>query len=74
MYGVIAEEVEQVHKNAVLYRNGEPDAVDYTRFIPLLIKKVQMQDKKLKYLENVVAHLIGIVMNPEQVEVEKVRK
>lgn len=74
MYGVIAEEVEQVHKNAVLYRNGEPDAVDYTRFIPLLIKKVQMQDKKLKYLENVVAHLIGIAMNPEQVEVEKVRK
>lgn len=74
MYGVIAEEVEQVHKNAVLYQNGEPDAVDYTRFIPLLIKKVQMQDKKLKYLENVVAHLIGIAMNPEQVEVEKVRK
>lgn len=74
MYGVIAEEVEQVHKNAVLYRNAEPDAVDYTRFIPLLIKKVQMQDKKLKYLENVVAHLIGIAMNPEQVEVEKVRK
>lgn len=74
MYGVIAEEVEQMHKNAVLYRNGEPDAVDYTRFIPLLIKKVQMQDKKLKYLENVVAHLIGIAMNPEQVEVEKVRK
>ena len=74
MYGVIAEEVEQVHKNAVLYRNGEPDAVDYTRFIPLLMKKVQMQDKKLKYLENVVAHLIGIAMNPEQVEVEKVRK
>ena len=33
-----------------------------------------MQDKKLKYLENVVAHLIGIAMNPEQVEVEKVRK
>ena len=74
MYGVIAEEVAHVHKNAVLYRNGEPDAVDYTRFIPLLIKKVQMQDKKLKYLENVVAHLIGIAMNPEQVEVEKVRK
>lgn len=63
MYGVIAEEVEQVHKNAVLYRNGEPDAVDYTRFIPLLIKKVQMQDKKIKSLESLVAHLIGVAMN-----------
>lgn len=63
MYGVIAEEVEQVHKNAVLYRNGEPDAVDYTRFIPLLIKKVQMQDKRIKSLESLVAHLIGLAMN-----------
>lgn len=68
MYGVIAEEVEQVHKNAVLYRNGEPDAVDYTRFIPLLIKKVQMQDKKLKNLDNVVTHLIGIAMHPEKID------
>lgn len=63
MYGVIAEEVEQVHKNAVLYRNGEPDAVDYTRFIPLLIKKVQMQEKKIKSLESLVTHLIGVAMN-----------
>lgn len=63
MYGVIAEEVEQVHKNAVLYRNGEPDAVDYTRFIPLLIKKVQMQDKRIKSLESLVTHLIGVAMN-----------
>lgn len=68
MYGVIAEEVEQVHKNAVLYRNGEPDAVDYTRFIPLLIKKVQMQDKKLKNLDNMVTHLIGIAMHPEKID------
>lgn len=63
MYGVIAEEVEQVHKNAVLYRNGEPDAVDYTRFIPLLIKKVQMQEKRIKSLESLVTHLIGVAMN-----------
>ena len=68
MYGVIAEEVEQVHKNAVLYRNSEPDAVDYTRFIPLLIKKVQMQDKKLKNLDNMVTHLIGIAMHPEKID------
>lgn len=68
MYGVIAEEVDQVHKNAVLYRNGEPDAVDYTRFIPLLIKKVQMQDKKLKNLDNMVTHLIGIAMHPEKID------
>ena len=68
MYGVIAEEVEQVHKNAVLYRNSEPDAVDYTRFIPLLIKKVQMQDKKIKNLDNMVTHLIGIAMHPEKID------
>ena len=68
MYGVIAEEVEQVHKNAVLYRNSEPDAVDYTRFIPLLIKKVQMQDKKIRNLDNMVTHLIGIAMHPEKID------
>ena len=68
MYGVIAEEVEQVYKNAVLYRNGEPDAVDYTRFIPLLIKKVQMQDKKIRNLDNMVTHLIGIAMHPEKID------
>lgn len=59
MYGVLAEEVFNIHPNAVLLKDGIPDAVDYTRFIPLLIKKIQMQQKEINNLKNLYAHLIG---------------
>ncbi len=76
MYGVIAEEIKTIHPTAVFCNDkGLPDSVDYTRFIPLLIKKAQMQEKEIKenrskiqYLENMVTHLIGIAMNPSRVK------
>lgn len=76
MYGVIAEEIKTIHPTAVFCNDkGLPDSVDYTRFIPLLIKKAQMQEKEIKenrskiqYLENMVTHLIGTAMNPSRVK------
>jgi hypothetical protein len=55
MFGLIAEEVDQIHPIAVTYNgDNEPDAVDYTRFIPLLIKKVQMQQEEIDELKKCI--------------------
>lgn len=55
MFGLIAEEVDQIHPIAVTYNgDNEPDAVDYTRFIPLLIKKVQMQQEEINELKKCI--------------------
>lgn len=59
MYGVIAEEIKTIHPTAVFCNDkGLPDSVDYTRFIPLLIKKAQMQEKQIKYLKNIIDSLM----------------
>lgn len=58
--GLIAEEVSEIIKEAVVYKNIDgknlPDSIDYTTFVPYLIKQVQMlheQNNKLqKTLEN----------------------
>lgn len=58
MYGVIAEEVEHIHPIAVTRnRDDKADSVDYTRFIPLLIKKVQMMDKEIQTLNKRISQL-----------------
>lgn len=53
--GLIAEEVENIIPEAVVYRKIDgikvPDSIDYTSFIPYLIKEVQILNKKLKKLE-----------------------
>mgnify|MGYP000437072985 FL=1 len=53
--GLIAEEVENIIPEAVVYREIDgikvPDSIDYTSFIPYLIKEVQILNKKLKKLE-----------------------
>lgn len=55
MFGLIAEEVDKIHPIAVTYnRDNEPNAVDYTRFIPLLIKKVQMQQEEINELKKCI--------------------
>lgn len=40
----------------------------YEEFIAPLIKTVQMQEKKIQYLESMVTHLIGIAMHPEKID------
>lgn len=54
--GVIAEDVYEVLPNVVTMTeiDGEkvPDSVDYSKFVPYLIKKIQLQEMRLKELEN----------------------
>lgn len=53
--GLIAEDVENIIPEAVVYREIDgikvPDSIDYTSFIPYLIKEVQILNKKLEKLE-----------------------
>jgi hypothetical protein len=56
-HGVIAEEVDEIIPEVVNYAipdGGEkpvPDGVDYSRFVPYLIKMVQMQQKEIDELK-----------------------
>ncbi len=55
--GVIAERVAEIVPEAVSYREIDglgnvPDSVDYTRFIPYLIKMTQMQQKEIEKLKS----------------------
>lgn len=55
-HGVIAEDVDRIIPEAVLYDKPEgfkeavPDGVDYSRFVPYLIKMVQIQQKEIEEL------------------------
>lgn len=51
--GVIAEEVHELGLQSVVSYNdeGQPEAVDYSKFVPRLIKLCQMQDKRISELE-----------------------
>lgn len=59
--GVIAEDCISVIPEAVLCREidgkMQPDAVDYTRFIPYLIKMVQIQQEQIRKLQDEVARI-----------------
>lgn len=55
--GVIAERVAEIVPEAVSYREIDglgnvPDSVDYTRFIPYLIKMTQMQQAEIEELKS----------------------
>jgi hypothetical protein len=59
-YGLIAEEVEKVKKDFVIYnREGQLESVHYDRFVPVLIKTVQDQEKKI---------------NKQQAEIDQLKK
>lgn len=56
-FGCIAEEVVDVIESAVTYKNGEVNGVDYSSFVPHLIKMVQIQQKEINELKNEVGEL-----------------
>lgn len=70
--GVIAENVVKVMPEVVLYREIDglgnlPDSVDYSRFVPSLIKMVQIQQDKIDELEkqlNELREQIARLCNP----------
>lgn len=52
-YGLIAEEVEKILNYPVSYNeNGEVEGLDYSKFIPFLIKLVQMQQEEINTLKD----------------------
>lgn len=58
---------EQTRKETII--DGEYEyGLRYEEFIAPIIKAIQMQDKKLKNLDNMVTHLIGIAMHPEKID------
>lgn len=56
-YGLIAEDVAEVMSYPVVYVDGEPDAINYSKFVPYLIKMVQVQDREIEELRNAVGNL-----------------
>lgn len=68
-YGLYAEDTIPIIPECVVKdEHDRPDGIDYSKLVPFLIKKAQMQEQKINYLENMVTHLIGIAMNPARVE------
>lgn len=57
-YGLIAEEVDEVMSYPVVYdADGNPNGIDYSKFAPYLIKKVQMQEAEIDRLKKHTADL-----------------
>ena len=54
--GVIAEDVAEIIPEAVTYREIDgrlvPDGVDYAKFVPYLIRMVQMQQEEIIFLKS----------------------
>lgn len=51
-YGLIAEEVDEVMSYPVIYdADGNPDGIDYSKFVPLIIKMSQIQEDRINKLE-----------------------
>ena len=53
--GLIAEEVAEICEYPVIRdSNGNPDKIDYSRFVPQLIKMVQIQQKEIDKLKTMI--------------------
>ena len=56
--GLIAEEVEAIDKYAVSYDEyNRPDSLDYSKFVPQLIKLCQLQQQEINELKETVSKL-----------------
>ncbi len=49
--GLIAEEVDQINKYPVTYKDGVPDALDYSKFVPQIIKMLQIHEREITDLK-----------------------
>ncbi len=68
-YGLYAEDTISIIPECVVKdEHNRPDGIDYSKLVPFLIKKAQIQEQKINYLENTITHLIGIAMNPSRVK------
>ena len=51
-WGLIAEEVIKVKSELVGVENDLPEWINYERLIPILLKEIQEQNKRIEALEN----------------------
>ena len=57
--GVIAEDTEPICPEVINYNDGKASGVQYDRFIPYLIRMVQLQQEKIDQLEADLKQLKG---------------
>lgn len=50
-WGLIAEEVETVFPQLVVYKNDEPETVKYHELVPLMLNEIQKLNKRISILE-----------------------
>lgn len=50
--GLIAEEVDKIMPDLVVYKDGEAETVKYLDLIPMLLNEIQKLAKKIKFLED----------------------
>lgn len=50
-YGLIAEEVAEIEEYPVSFRNGEAEGIDYSTFVPQLIKMIQILQQEIDDLK-----------------------
>ena len=68
-YGLIAEEVQEAELNYPIFmgrmksKNEECLQLDYSKFVPYLIKMIQIQDKKINNLEKELKEIKGGQIN-----------
>ena len=55
--GLVAEEVAQVSRELVTFKDGQPESVAYDRIVPLLINLIQRQQASIEALESRVTGL-----------------
>lgn len=55
VYGLIAEDVEQVNQDLVIYKDDQVDGVHYMQIIPLLIAEIKNLRQELAEVRNMVA-------------------
>jgi hypothetical protein len=66
-YGMIAEEVVDIFKETIVYdKHGNIYTIQYHKFIPLLIKQVQMQQSRIDNLKLSIKTLVKKVHNLEK--------
>ncbi|MFR4350586.1 MAG: tail fiber domain-containing protein [Roseburia sp.] len=49
--GLIAEEVAEINTYPVTYQNNKPEAIDYAKFVPQIIKMLQIQQNEINALK-----------------------
>jgi hypothetical protein len=60
-YGLIAEEVADVYPDLVVYKDGQPNAVQYQLLPSMLLNEVQRQQAEIQRLEERLARLEAIL-------------